>query len=788
MKSASVAYVEILKSVVKENNRQGGTNDENFQEKIRDADLTCAVQLLEQGYDIDNIINALRKKSPMAQKLTDSREVTAYIDNILSMVNSKWVSRSKKAYEQASRSYRELAEASKKKYKDYDSSTFDLYQDGEIAMRLLRQEGYNLGTINTVLRRNTISSNTNEKYFEELKQGMADSAMRYEHIQNYTGKPEREKEIYYHEARKYMERTHTKILSGVDEQTIIKQIYNKLIKQIKKQYPQITSNQEKMDSAVNDIIKPMIKKMLLEASPVYTEPGRDKEAYLKSMLGNFEAGYENSKERDKLGLSAAKDCYKRFIQEKRDQKEKRQASTSDIIEEGQNAKNMLYNHYGDTTILQVLQEQEIFKSKSDLAQKVLDGAKKSFHAEREILNYECKNAARRKAVLSDLKMSMTELYRQMMKERVEEYPTFVLEMAEDKADLYAVEKLITRFPDYSQDKLEKAIMAASPRAQLEGVTHDYAKRIINQAKRRLRLIQERNERESIIQKKYNQLRGLSTEGVAINNNPMNRLKDGRTAVRMLRQQMNPDDVKSYLIAFAKSAMITAPLLYANEIMEKAQMVLNKGQEIQNYQTKPLEYMTCADHYMEKMQKLYHEKDFFQPQMDIRVMRDLLLEKKYPTEEIKMVIIENSPIAEEPGRDEGYADYIEQNARRSIEYEQEKFNHYIVVPRHNNGQDKYEAAEEYEYQRNRIEKMIDLPYCMEMDVMIGAALLKDGYEEMDVRKTLQDKSSLSEDESYSDKVIKEIRTIIREEEYAMTNAQDLVLVRSSTSEVEELSDN
>ena len=85
-------------------------------------------------------------------------------------------------------------------------------------------------------------------------------------------------------------------------------------------------------------------------------------------------------------------------------------------------------------------------------------------------------------------------------------------------------------------------------------------------------------------------------------------------------------------------------------------------------------------------------------------------------------------------------------------------------------------------------MIDLPYCMEMDVMIGAALLKDGYEEMDVRKTLQDKSSLSEDESYSDKVIKEIRTIIREEEYAMTNAQDLVLVRSSTSEVEELSDN
>ena len=95
------------------------SDDENFQEKIRDADLTCAVQLLEQGYDIDNIINALRKKSPMAQKLTDSREVTAYIDNILSMVNSKWVSRSKKADEQAARSYRELAEASKKKYKDY---------------------------------------------------------------------------------------------------------------------------------------------------------------------------------------------------------------------------------------------------------------------------------------------------------------------------------------------------------------------------------------------------------------------------------------------------------------------------------------------------------------------------------------------------------------------------------------------------------------------------------------------------------------------------------------------
>ncbi len=788
MKSVLVAYMDLLKSVVKQKNKDVNESEEKFRETVADADLTCAVQLLEQGYDLDQVSTALRQKSPMAKKIADTKSLTSYIEGILSKVNTKWVSHSKTAYEQATKIYQELASASMKKYKDYNQTTFGLYQDGEVAMRLLRQEGYSLGTIQTVLRRNSLNKNADDNYFTELQQGMAESAMRYKNINSFTGRPESEKEIYYHEAAKYMERTNTRILSGADEQRIIQQIYNKLIKQIQKQYPQITNNQDKMDEAVSNIIKPMIKKMLLEASPVYTEPGRDKESYLKSMLSNFDVSYENRRERERWGLSAAKDCYKRFIQEKQEQKEKRQASTSDIIEEGQNAKNMLYNHYAENTILEVLRDQSIFKAKDDLAQKVLDGAKKCFHAEREILNFECNPAAKRKVALSELDMSMKELYRQMMKERVEEYPTFVLEMAEDKADIYAVEKLVTRFPDYDQDKLEKAIRDASPRAQLEGVSKDYPKRIISQAKRRLRLIQERNEKESVIQKKYNQLRGLSTEGI-VNNNPMNRLKDGRTAVKMLRQQINPDEVKSYLISFAKAAAITTPLLYANEILEKAQLVLQKGTEIQNYQAKPREYMTCADTYMEKMQKLHQEKDFFQPQMDIRVMRDLLLEGKYPPEEIKMVIIENSPIAEEPGRDEGYADYIEQNAQRSIEQEQEKLNHYIVVPRHIDNPQEKDASQEYEYQRSRMEKMIDLPYDSAMDVMIAAALLKDGYADEEVRKALNDHSPADEAESYADGIITEVKHTIHEEEYALSEDQGLVLVRSSTSSfTEQLSDN
>lgn len=779
MKSVFTAYMEMLKKVAKDKKQGNKAGPLSF-ETVKDMDLTCAIRLLEQGYGVDKVFNALQQKSPIRSRLTAADDMKSYVNEVLVQVNDKWRGKSENAYELAVKSYRDLANAMLRKYRDYDKGSFGLYQDGEIGLRLLRQDSFSQGIINAVISRNTLNRGADEAYFKRLKEGMAESAIRYQAIESMAKEAETELEIYRVEAQKYMERTNTKILSSVDEQHIIRQIYNKLVRQVKKQYPQMAETQSRLDETIENTIKPMIKKMITEASPVYTEPGRNKAEYLSSILNNFDTSFEKNKEEAEWGMSAARECYQRFIQEKQEQKVIVQGIDIDVVEEGQNAKNMLYNHYTDETILQVLTEQSNLQPAKDLAEKILTGAKACFHAEREILNFECQPAARRNVELTELDMSMKELYQQMMKERVEEYPTFVLEMAESKADIFAVEKLITRFPDYDSRKLEEAIRVASPRAQLAGIKDDYPKRIINQARRRLKIISERNERESVIQKKYNQLRGLSTEGV-MNNNPMNRLKDGRTAVKMLRQHVNPDDVKGYLISFAKAAAITAPLLYANEILEKAQLVLQKGQAVKDYTSMDAGNMSCKDIYMKKLQHMYKAKDFFQPQMDIRVMRDMLLENQYPVDEIKETIMKFSPIAEEPGRDGGYIEYIQQNAQRSIEQEKEKLKHYVVVPR----PQQENAEEEYEHQRKRMEAMIDLPYTMEMDLMIVKSLLANGYNKQDVEQALNNHGEHSaEKENYGEKLIHIITSITKEEEYALTATQEKVLVRSFENEVTE----
>ena len=782
MKSVFTAYMDVLKNVAKDK-KQGDASEALSLEVIKDMDLTCAIRLLEQGYGVDKVFNALQQKSPVRNRLTAADGIKKYVNDVLVQVNDKWRGKSENAFELALKSYRDLANAVLRKYKDYDKGSFGLYQDGEIGLRLLRQDGFSQGIINAVISRNTLNKEADAAYFQKLKEGMAESAIRYKAIESIAKEAETELEIYRVEAQKYMERTNTKILSSVDEQQIIRQIYNKLIRQVKKQYPQIAGNQSRLDETIENTIKPMIKKMINDASPVYTEPGRNKTEYLSSMLNNFDVSYEKNKEQAEWGMSAARECYQRFLQEKQEQKVIRQGSDNDVVEEGQNAKNMLYNHHADETILKVLTEQSQLQPEKDLAERILVGAKACFHAEREILNFECQQAAKRKVVLTELDMSMKELYQQMMKERVEEYPTFVLEMAEPKADIFAVEKLMTRFPDYDSKELEEAIRAASPRAQLAGIKEDYPKRIINQAQRRLKIINERNERESVIQKKYNQLRGLSTEGI-MNNNPMNRLKDGRTAVKMLRQHVNPDDVKGYLISFAKAAAITMPLLYANEILEKAQLVLQKGQAIRDYTSTDNENLSCKDTYMKKLQQQYKAKDFFQPQMDIRVMRDMLLENQYPVDDIKETIMKFSPIAEEPGRDAGYIEYIQQNAQRSIEQEKEKLKHYVVVPR----PQQENAEDEYEHQRKRMEAMIDLPYTMEMDLMIAKSMLANGYDKQDVEQVLNSRGEQSaEEENYGEKLIHLITTITKEEEYALTATQEKVLVRSFENEMTETAD-
>ena len=82
-------------------------------------------------------------------------------------------------------------------------------------------------------------------------------------------------------------------------------------------------------------------------------------------------------------------------------------------------------------------------------------------------------------------------------------------------------------------------------------------------------------------------------------------------------------------------------------------------------------------------------------------------------------------------------------------------------------------------------MIDLPYTMEMDLMIVKSLLANGYNKQEVEQALNNHGEHSaEEENYGEKLIHIITSITKEEEYALTATQEKVLVRSFENEVTE----
>lgn len=160
---------------------------------------------------------------------------------------------------------------------------------------------------------------------------------------------------------------------------------------------------------------------------------------------------------------------------------------------------------------------------------------------------------------------------------------------------------------------------------------------------------------------------------------MSSFKDGRIAIKMLRQKMDHSDIHKFLIKLADIEKIPAATDYATEILTAAKLVLNKEAAISNYKAADINN-TCIDMYMKKMNCQYNGKGFIEPAMDIQTMKEILAETNFSANEVKQVILDNSPIAQEPGRDAGYAEYVANQVQLENKQQQEKMNRYVITPR------------------------------------------------------------------------------------------------------------
>ena len=827
MKTPIAYYLELLRQLV--NEQQGRQKEDEdaqpakeitkeqtlTQEKktqvICDNDLTISIRMLENGYTIDEVIKAIKESSPFRKVMSrdDPHAMAIYIDEVLENVNKEWTHRAGGSFDMAKKSYDLRLRNLQNKYKNYKQENFGLYQDGELALDLVRRDGFTPEIAEAVISRHTPNEQADDSYFGMLHEGLMATLERYKQIAGFdhTQEIETEADVYRMYAKEYMENTQTEILSGADEQKILEGIYDRVVEGTQAEQPYYKEHPEAFDSMVDEHVLPLLRKGVVEASPVYTEPGRDRDQYVSGLLAEFQSNYEMRKHLSGERYPETLEKYQAKMRRAEEQMQSYLDTHSQSYFDGVAAKELLQEHYAPANIVRSIAEntkvetEDIgYPSRELYGQYVLDCAEKSIHAEAEIKNISTIPELPKSRSADQLGVSATQLYQFMMKERLLAYPSFEFEMSEANADRDAVEKLLNRYPDLSDAKLEQAIAEASPRAQLPGAEEGYARRVVREAKARLRKVRERAEQQDMLQKKYNTMRGISSQGVQ-GDNPMNTLKDGHITIKMLRRQIPKDDIKAYLVSLAETAAIAAPLVYAQEILAMAQHVLDREHEIAAYKglartldrTAPhatmadfeTEQPSCTETYMEKMHEEYEKKGFCQPAMDIRVMKEMMDDGRYKTEQIQQTILDHSPVAAEPGRDENYADYVRRQAEIEREKEQERLDNYIVVPRiQENG---LTPREEYEYQRNRAREDLGISsgiMPMAIDAAIFGCMLAEGFsgEATAAAVSVYAPKGWSEThtESYGDAVKKEVSKNSRQE--VMAKDKGRVLVRTTTTEV------
>lgn len=816
MKSVNLAYKEVFEKIMRDRGGIVNLDADKKNEVLYNDDLTVAIRLLESGYSVDDVIKALKEHSPMVKSMQNGRATSIYLERVFDNINQEWSHKAENAFGTAQDSYKARLSALTKKYGDYEKESFGLYQDGEIALALVLNEGFSPEIVEEVVKRNSPNPARNDStYLSALHDCIIETEKRYKNILGQDKeKVDSVADVYRREAKSYMQATQTSILSGGDEGKIIDRIYATIIQKVQKDHPEFHGDAKRIDAMMESTIKPFLHKAITQASPVYSEPGRDKDQYITSILSDFESDYETRKNMSSASYPLTQELYVSKVKNLED-KVTNYIKTHDItFQDGLAAKELLTARQAPQNILRAivenskvkLQSDSAYSNMQDYAKDVLKKAQACLHAEKEIMNYESDRKLPERGSFVDLGISMTDLYRYMMHERLQKYPSFSLEMTEPFADRDACEKLMNRFPDFNRLDLKRAILDASPRAQLPGIGDDYAEDIIRLAEERLRKVEEYRSKEANYQAEFNKLRGLSSEGVYDNDNPMNSFKDGRIAVKMLKKKVSRDDIKKYLVALAKASFIALPFAYADNILTAASAVIAKEQGIIDYvsQNKDAASRSPLDIYMTKMHDKYQEKGFFDSSMDIKTMKEMLDETTYQPTQIKDIVLKMSPVAQEPGRDAGYGDYVIKQAALEREREEEKLKRYVITPRINfideaevqkakldmetaenkameeglartkelSRENKPSCEEEYEYQRERMESELDMKWNHLMEVMLTSALLAAGYLKDEVEETLNNHAPESYDTEYSNVsygkgIMEEVNTNVQTEVQVLT---------------------
>ena len=732
-------------------------------------DLHIFCKLLDDGYSLKEVMEAEHKCSLLSSQFDDKKVLSNYVDKVLAFVNPERILHTGKLYDLAKKVYLEKTLSIGDKYTSYSKSNYNAFHEGSIVISMMLQHNFSPEVIEEVLRRNSVYPQLNDQYIKDIMDKCQMIKEFYTDIKNTISPREvrTEEDAYRFFAREYMERTNTEILSGRDEQCIIARMYAE-------KFP-----------------REYVLKALAKASPVAIEPGRDKNRYISTVMTLVENKYENKKIFAMKQYPVTVNMYDEKI-ERLSQRLKEKGYTFGV------EKNRSY--YDAIVVCELLEEKQsalniirVIAEKSPLAIKknsanpdktpegyakwIVHSAQKVLKAEKDLIAWENKDIPQNISYKKILETGITslDLFKQAIHERLEAYPSLSAMLTAPFIDKDISEKLLTRYPDFNKEELYEILCQQSPRALMPGISTEYPEHVIHEVENRLEAAHKQKDYTKTVQEEYNKQCGLAAEGVNTDTN-MSLYQDGRAALRMLMNHIDPMEVRNAIFESAKAAAMIEPLVYADGILSKAEAVRARMAAIKEYDPIQALPQTAEEDYKNRLSQKYREKNFLQSSMDAAIMKAMLLENKFKSSEIRQAIQENSPIAIEPGRDNKYEFFVEAQAKERIEQEKIKFRNYKPLPRIEREEN---AGKEYTHHRQELQKTIDLPYIPPMDALIAETMLIQGYKKDLIAEALIDSPCSDKQKKYGLAVVRNAEKSLTSDR---TKEQAMVRTLIKTTEI------
>ena len=729
-------------------------------------DLKIICDLLDKGYSMREVTEAYTDLNYFAMDISNDDLVKIYEDNVFSRVNSERQKRSGKEYDRAQKAYSTYMETGGKGYSEGEKISAD-YITGAAVISLLVRDGFAEATVEDVLES---SGEHDSAYIKSMMEKCGHVKQAYLDIKNAGALDDArdEYDAYRSYAKGYMERTGAKLLNFEDELEIIKYMKDE-------NFP-----------------AELLQKAVEKASPVAIEPGRNAADYVNAVMSgddehiNARSLHESIKE--------CPDVYMDFIENMQRDLNKA-GNLRGITDENRPyydclaIRHLLQQHYPEKDIMKTINKHSGIAAslRPNYAIWLVDKAKKLLRKEQDWLQRNLPSIEKCKtyAELTGKGIAAATIVMAVLHEHLDLNPSLGQRLFAERLDKDIAESCLNRYPDFNREALN-SVFVESPRAiALSGIQsfkeQDYAKDVVKEAENRLRSYTDQVKEEQSILQEFNKQHGLSYQGVT----PQDNASDyhcGRTALQMMKEGYDELEIRNAIMA-TDLPTGKQPEKYADEIIAKAHKVRERLKNIINYQEEK-EPVTAAEFYQKRLHDEYNKRHFVRSSMDVAIVKDMLAKGTWKGKDIHEAVGLFSPVAAEPGRDEGYfSNYVLPNAKNRLMDEKEKLNHYHPIPRQQHSDS---ITEEYLYHQKRIKQAIDLPYNSQMDELIAETMLIQGFNPVELGECFQENSPVAgEQKSYGLNLVNHVRfkkSPIAENE-ARASITENVLTRSITKVTE-----